>query len=102
MKAIYNHFHTEKPTGSNNFNGLVLRCISGAGTSTMFVRQVVIAPLFRVMLAYDRQLNDMVVRFLSSAGFSMDTTFNIGDYLATVVVFRPKILMRWPPGTNLL
>ena len=98
-KAIYNRAAVNKPTALEDFYGLILRCNEEHDTSQRFIRQIEVAPSYRVMIANERQLNDLS-RFGIPFGFSLDTTFNIGDYLVTVVIIRHKLLERRLNGTT--
>ena len=68
----------------------------------MFVREVVAAPEFCILLASDQQLKD-VERFCcnpeSFSVFGVDPTFNFGDYNLTVSTHR-HLLLKTDKGVN--
>ena len=69
-------------------------CNRQKGTSTMFLREVRTAPELRLVLANERQLDD-IERFGTRSPFTelgVDPTFNICDCNATITTYRHPLL----------
>ena len=74
---------------------LIDMCNSQKGTSTMFLMEVRTAPELSLVLANERQL-DNIERFGTRSPFTVlgvDPTFNICDYNATITTYRHPLLL---------
>ena len=74
---------------------LIDMCNSQKGTSTMFLREVRTAPELSLVLANERQLDD-IERFGTRSPFTVlgvDPTFNICDYNVTITTYRHPLLL---------
>ena len=74
---------------------LIDMCNSQKGTSTMFLREVRTAPELSLVLANERQLDD-IERFGTKSLFTVlgiDPTFNICDYNVTITTYRHPLLL---------
>ena len=70
-------------------------CNCQKGTSTMFLREVRTAPELSLVLANERQLDD-IERFGNRSPFTVlgvDPTFNICDYNVTITTYRHPLLL---------
>ena len=82
----------QKSSANDPLFSVMLQCKSkDPNSDTAFVRSVVAAPEPMIVLALNRQLNDMV-RFLTDPNqhsiMEIDPTFNFGDFNVTPIVFR--------------
>ena len=81
--------------GLNEMFRLVEMCKNDSTSNHSFLRRVVLAPEPMCVLASDYQLQDMK-RFLTDPAnpgvMGVDTTFNLGPYLATVVTYKHLLL----------
>ena len=70
-------------------------CNNQKGTPTMFLREVRAAPELSLVLADERQLDD-IERFGTRSPFTLlgiDPTFNICDYNLTITTYRHRLLL---------
>ena len=77
-------------------------CKSGIKDNNKFVREVIAAPEFCILLASDQQIKDVERFCCNPESFSVlgvDPTFNFGDYNLTVSTYR-HLLLKTDKGIN--
>ena len=80
----------------------ICSCKSEVRGGNMFVREVIAAPEFCILLASDQQLKDVERFCCNPESFSVlgvDPTFNFGDYNVTVSTYR-HLLLNTDKGIN--
>jgi hypothetical protein len=93
---------TSSTTANDSLLEAIDSCKSEVRDSNKFVREVIPAPEFCILLASDQQLKD-VERFCcnpeSFCVLGVDPTFNFGDYNLTVSTYR-HLLLKTDKGVN--
>jgi hypothetical protein len=93
---------TSSTTANDSLLEAIDSCKSEVRDSNKFVREVIAAPEFCILLASDQQLKD-VERFCcnpeSFCVLGVDPTFNFGDYNLTVSTYR-HLLLKTDKGVN--
>lgn len=95
LQQMKNYRRSEHKKDTNVLYSVMLQCKQSDGKVDAFVRDIKAAPQPQCILFYDWQINDLK-RFLTNSCqfsiFTIDTTYNLGDFYVTPTTYQHLLL----------